>query len=156
MNVHGKLFRSGFLTKEDLSKALKESTLYVDKDFYEEYSKRKAEMQHIALCAKSFIIENWQKIKSWEGLNVTILDNSGKHTKYFNYKPRPKGRGLKSDAFDRLFENLKKEHYPIKTFEAFLDTSDEDFSVTLNGKKHLWIDDESVIVIAEFIEKTLK
>lgn len=156
MNVHGKLFRSGFLNQKELSEALKSSTLYVNKNFYEEYSKRKAELQHISLCAKSYIMENWQQVKSWKGLDVTIIDNTGKSTKYYNYEPLPKGNGQKSDVYDRIFSRLEKDHNPIETFEPFLDTSDEDFSVTLNGKKHLWIDDESVIVIAEFIENSLK
>jgi hypothetical protein len=37
-----------------------------------------------------------------------------------------------------------------------LDPTDGDFSLTVNGKNHLWIDDESVIVIADYIEKSLK
>ena len=37
-----------------------------------------------------------------------------------------------------------------------LDPSDGDFSLTINGKEHWWIQDEAVIIIANYIENQLK
>ena len=37
-----------------------------------------------------------------------------------------------------------------------LDPTDGDFSITINGKEHWWIQDEAVIIIADYIEKKLK
>jgi D-tyrosyl-tRNA(Tyr) deacylase len=37
-----------------------------------------------------------------------------------------------------------------------LDPTDGDFSVTINGNEHWWIQDEAVIIIADYIEKQLK
>jgi hypothetical protein len=34
--------------------------------------------------------------------------------------------------------------------------TDGDFSVTINGNEHWWIQDEAVIIIADYIEKQLK
>jgi hypothetical protein len=40
---------------------------------------------------------------------------------------------------------------------VILDPTDGDFSVTINGdKNHWWIHDEEVIVIANYIEETIK
>ena len=37
--------------------------------------------------------------------------------------------------------------------EPVLDPSDGDFSITINGRDHMWINDEAVVIIADYIEK---
>jgi hypothetical protein len=51
----------------------------------------------------------------------------------------------------------KEKHNPILEFnEVVLDPTDGDFSITVNGDQaHWWIQDEAVILIADYIEKQL-
>jgi hypothetical protein len=58
---------------------------------------------------------------------------------------------------ERIKEHNRERHNPIVSFdEVVLDPTDGDFSVTINGKGHWWISDDSVIAIADYIEKQLK
>ena len=51
----------------------------------------------------------------------------------------------------------KEKHNPVKSIDrVVLDPSDGDFSLTINGKEHWWIQDEAVIIIADYIENQLK
>lgn len=159
--IHGKLFRSSFETTEETKEALQKSTLYVDNNFLEEYNRRIAEMQHIALCAKVYILDNYEKIKNWSKLDVEIRDNTGNITVYYNYIKKEFSKKKGRDAFDRIMQEIdtdnEKKHNPIVSLtDVVLDPTDEDFSLTINGKNHLWIDDQSVILIASYIEKELK
>jgi hypothetical protein len=147
------------MNEEEHEKTWKQSDFYTEKNFMEEYRKHMVAMQHTAECAKIYILKNWESVKDWKDLNVIIRDNSGKNTEYFNYKERERtGKASKSweEMLRRLEKRDKKKHNPITSLTGVvLDTTDGDFSLTINGKDHLWIDDESVIVIADFIEKTL-
>ena len=60
--------------------------------------------------------------------------------------------------FARVDKRNKLRHNPVHTVDNIvLDPSDGDFSVTINGgQEHLWIQDEAVIVIANYIETQLK
>jgi hypothetical protein len=45
-------------------------------------------------------------------------------------------------------------HNPIVELnDVVLDPTDGDFSVTINGKEHWWIEDSAIIKIADYIEK---
>ena len=51
----------------------------------------------------------------------------------------------------------KRNQNPVLTINnVVLDPTDGDFSITINGKEHWWIQDEAVIIIADYIEKRLK
>lgn len=99
-------------------------------------------------------------------LNVIVRDNSKKTTEYFNYiegkrtKRRIRGNKNSSDVLDKIIDRIEKEdkekHNPIKTIsDIVLDSSDGDFSLKINGKNHNWISDDTVIMIADYIEKQL-
>jgi len=112
---------------------------------------------------------------------VAIHDNTGTSTEYYNYVPNPRldlkpspnrggtdaERGIKrprpvrSDVLDKMLRGLdardKAKHNPIVSItRVVLDPTDGDFSLTINGKDHLWIDGEAIIVIADYIEQKLK
>ncbi len=159
-------------TLRENKRKMHNSTLAVKKDFYKEYDKHIAGGQIVSECAKIYILENYKRVKSWTDLNIEITDNSKKKTEYYNYRPRervvrnvqPRADGKRpvksveplSDFFREMEMRDKQRHNPIKTFtNAVLDPTDGDFSVTINGKDHLWLHDECVIVIADFIEKQL-
>ena len=57
----------------------------------------------------------------------------------------------------KMEERRARKHNPIISLtDIVLDPSDGDFSLKINGNDHLWIDDESVVIIADYIEKKLK
>ena len=56
--------------------------------------------------------------------------------------------------FDK--EKKRKQNPVVIINEVVLDPTDGDFSVTINGNEHWWIQDEAVIIIADYIEKQLK
>lgn len=149
------------MNMEDHESYWKRSEFYTDKNFIEEYRLHKIAMQHIAECAKIYIVNNWEKVTDWSNLNVLIKDNTKVATKYYNHIPKSQRKEKTSKAWDRLMKSMEKErskeHNPVKTVEGIvLDTSDGDFSLTINGKDHLWIHDVSVLIIADYIEKQLK
>lgn len=161
-NIYGMLMYPSSMNEADHDKVWQSSEFYTDKNFESEYRKHLIAMTHIVECAKIYVNKNWSLINDWSNLNVIITDNTGKSTKYYNHVPResvgfdPKTLKRKRDIFDDLEKRRKKEHNPIKTLDGVvLDTSDGDFSLTINGKDHLWIDGSSVIVIANYIEKNL-
>jgi len=154
-------FTNVYESIDDFSEGWKNSIFYTEKDFYKEYEKHQAAMQHIAAFGKIFIIKNWEKITDWSKLNVTICDNSKKPTEYYNYIPSDRKNWSRSESVQKFLESMEehrsKRHNPITSVtNVVLDPSDGDFSLDINGKPHFWIDDESVIIIADYIEKQLK
>jgi len=149
------------MTEEEFENGWKESIFYTDKEFLKEYERHQIAMSHISACAKSYILKNWKSVKSWAELDIKINDNSGKPTKYYNHVPSDRSRWGKSQSVQemliRMDEHRANDHNPIVSFtDVVLDPTDGDFSLTINGKDHLWIDDESVILIADYIEERLK
>lgn len=131
----------------------------VSKDFRKTYENHIAIKQIIAESAKIFILNNWKKLKDWSNLEISIIDNSGKETFYYKYRRR-KHRFIATSPLSKTLSKLEKRrkswHNPVKKVsDVVLDTSDGDFSVKINNRWHNWIDKESVIVLADYIEKQL-
>lgn len=161
--VPGQIFSPCFMTEEEYENGYKNSVFYVEKDYMAEYRKHIAAMEHIASIAKSYILKNYKKVTDWSGLNVKIIHGpTGKKTEYYNYVPHIPGDKRASKTWDDIMINIdernKKKHNPIHEFtDVILDPTDGDFSVVINGsEEHWWIQDEAVIVIADYIEKQLK
>jgi len=155
--IHGRIMIPCSFDLESYSKRVKESEGSVESDFLHNYNETLFIGEMISESAKIYIVNNWGKVKDWKDLEVIISDNSGTPTEYYNFKEEKgwtaHGKFLK-DAFD---DANKKRHNPVKELkEIVLDPTDGDFSLTINGKDHLWIDDESVIIIADYIEGKLK
>lgn len=158
--IHGMIMRPCSLSNKENDKVVHSSDYSVKKNFLQEYQNHIAAMQIVAECAKVFILKNWKKVKDWSKLNVVIEDASENPTEYFNYIPREKSKHKDSKTFEKMFESLeksdKKRHNPITSIsDVVLDPTDGDFSLTINGKDHLWILDDSIIVIANYIEEQL-
>ena len=155
--IPGIIFRPCFMSEEAFEEGMRSTEFWTDKNFFNEYRKHIAALDIIADCAKVYITKMWKTVDDWSSLNVIIRDNSGKPTEYFNYVPRNKERKSNSKTWDDMMKRMdkadKKKHNPIVTFdEPVLDPTDGDFSIKLNGKYHLWIDNESIIIIAKYIE----
>lgn len=180
--IHGELFLPCFMTEKEYEDAYKNSIFYVEKDFMSEYRKHLAALPHVASVAKSYILNNWKKITNWDNLDVIIIHGpTGEWTEYYNNeKDLPpleeeepseakkkflslvsKEKPERNSIFERFQKKWDKEnklrHNPIKTIDdVVLDPTDGDFSITVNGKEHWWIQDEAVIIIADYIENQLK
>lgn len=181
--IHGGSFFSPcFLTEEEYANAYKDSVFYVEKDFMGEYQKHLAALPHIASIAKTYVLNNWEKVKDWANLDVVIIHGpTGEWTEYYNNKKilPPVVETEPSDKVKKLLALVSKEsrkesdqmkkwrkeweeednlrHNPIKTIDhVVLDPSDGDFSISVNGKEHWWIQDEAVIIIADYIETEIR
>jgi len=175
------LMRPSAETKEEYEKIWRTSEFWTDKNFHAQYNKWITASQHVIECAKIYCIKNWEKITDWTNLDVVIHDNTGTSTEYYNYIPNPRldlkpspnrsgtdaERGIKrprpvrSDVMDKMLRESdardKAKHNPIISItRVVLDPTDGDFSLTINGKDHLWINGEAIIVIADYIENKLK
>jgi hypothetical protein len=177
--IHGSFFSPCFSTEEEYENAYKESIFYVEKDFMKEYQKHLAALPHIASIAKSYVLNNFEKVTDWANLDVVIIHGpTGEWTEYYNNekilppvkekepsekakkflelvskKPRKESDFMKKWR-DRMEDSNLLRHNPIHVIDkVVLDPSDGDFSITVNGKEHWWIQDEAVIIIADYIEK---
>ena len=162
--ILGEVFSPCFMTEEKFEEGYKNSEFWTDNNFMLEYRRHIAAMCHVASGAKIYILKNWQKVKDWTDLHLIVKHGpSGEITEYFNYVPREprdenrQGSSIFNEVFPEMEKDDEKRHNPILTFDAVvLDPTDGDFSVTINGNEHWWISDESVVVIADFIEQYLK
>lgn len=160
--IIGNLFRLCFTSEEEFENGYKQSEFYVEGDYMSEYRKHLVAMTHISEIAKSYILNNYQKIENWIGLNVKVIDGRNEEfVEYYNHKERNFSRRRMNENYLKLFEEMnqrsKERHNPITSLtDVVLDPTDGDFSLTINGKEFYWIQDEAVIIIADYIEKQLK
>ena len=159
--IQGSIMSPCFMTEADFEEAYRNSTFYVESNYLDEYRKHLAALEHIANIAKSYIFNNWKRVSDWSSLNVIIIHGpSGVATEYYNYVPTDFTK-IHSETWRKLREEMdqreKEKHNPILEFnEVVLDPTDGDFSITVNGDQaHWWIQDEAVILIADYIEKQL-
>jgi hypothetical protein len=159
--IHGIIMRPCATTEENYDKIYQTTEFYTQAGFLAQYQKHLAALDITAECAKIYLAKNWELVKDWSGLEVKITDNTNKTTEYFVYKPNEtRNWNTKLEAIRRMVEDMdkknKEKHNPIETVTGVvLDPTDGDFSLTINGKDHLWIDDESVIIIADYVENQL-
>lgn len=161
--IHGMSMRPVSLTEEDNKKKVMGSTSAKTKDFLDEYNNRIAEMQIISECAKIFIMDNWKVIDDWSDIDIVIRHTIGKERKtssYYKYQEDTCWSDNNSaQSIKKIFDNHNKErHNPMpQVKECVLDSTDGDFSVNLvDGTELWWIDDEAVIIIADYIESKIK
>lgn len=149
------------LNQRDHEKTIFSAKEAIKSDFRKTYQNHIGILQVIAESAKIFILNNYKKVRNWSDLEISIVDNSGKETFYYNHKEeKVKLKNIRSGYYSKRVNSLlnrrKKWHNPVKKVsDVVLDTSDGDFSLDINGKPHLWIDKESVIVLADYIEKSI-
>lgn len=158
--IHGELMTPCFTTEADFEAGYKESPFYVEGDYLAEYRKHMIAMSHIANVAKSYILNNWQRITDWSNLEVTLRHGlTGDTATYYLYRPLSdivsSNENIKS-LFEEVDAENKKRHNPISTVsDVVLDPTDGDFSITVNDTPYWWLEDQSVIIIADYIEKQL-
>lgn len=182
MQIHPSFFTPCFMTEAEYENAYKNSVFYVEKDFMKEYQNHLAALPHIAAIAKSYVLNNFEKVTDWANLDVVIIHGpTGEWTEYYNNekilppvvkkeptermkrflalvsKEKPKEDSILNKWRQEWLEEDKKRHNPIRVIDkVVLDPTDGDFSISVNGKEHWWIQDEAIIIIADYIEKQLK
>jgi hypothetical protein len=160
--IHGVVFTPCFMTEEEFEEGYKKSSFYVERDFKKEYENHIAAMSHISNIAKSYIYNNWEKVNDWGDLEVVISHApTGDTDYYYSHKEKIRKKdyhsSISGDIFLKIDKERKRKQKPVKSFGGVvLDPTDGDFSVTINGKEYWWISDESVIIIADYIEKQLE
>ena len=160
------MMRPASLTEAENALVMGSTKHSVTSGFMDSYRDHIAAMEIVAECAKVFIMENWMKVDDWSDLQVVMEDNHPKqdYVEYYKYEDhyskngerRKTGSDFMAKMFDKWDAENKKRHNPIIKFEEpVLDPTDGDFSVTVNGRQHLWLSDETVIIIADYIENKL-
>ncbi len=153
--IYGHMFRISSPSTEEYGERVSDFIDYTTFDFRNSYRKHYGAMQSIAESAKVFLEKNWAKVKDWSRLSVSIVDNTGDRTEYFNYTEEDRARREDNDPFD-MHDYYLEKHNPVVTLsEMVLDPSDGDFSVCINGHWHNWIDNDAVIMLADYVEAEL-
>ena len=159
-DMYGMMMRPCTFDEAEYEKVWSSSDDSVTEHFFESYRRHTAAKQIVAGCAKLYILKNHEKVTDWSNMNVIIEDNTDDVTDYYHFQKRRirfKKKNVLDEIDDRIDVENKLRHNPVSTVtNVVLDTSDGDFSLTINGTHHLWISNDSVIVIAAYIEKQLR
>lgn len=156
--LYGLVFLPSASNIEEYDKRIHSADYAVESDFRKVYQNHMAAMEIVAMSAKIYAVKNWEKVKDWSDLDISIVDNTGKETHYYKYVERNVKCYSKfaEERRNKINEENRNNQNPVATLmDVVLDTSDGDFSLMINGHHHLWIDDESVIVLADYIEKQI-
>lgn len=159
-----------FTDEKDFKEAYESCESAVTKDFGDNYIKLLDKIDVLTNCAKSYIFENYKKVKDWSKLDIVLIDRnpniegSLEDRKVHFYdcekpKQRKFGKGA-SDIINDMFEEIDNDQYenrnPVKSVsKVVLDPSDGDFSVTVNDREFWWINTDSIIVLAKYIEENI-
>lgn len=163
--IYGLMMRPVSTTAEENKEVMMSTAVSIREKFFERYSSLIAEMQIVAECAKIYIDENWQKVKDWSDLEIVMEDANtlDDYVEYYNYKEKSTSilSNSKSDFLKnfrkRTEERNKARHNPVVSVtDVVLDPSDGDFSLTVNGRVHMWISDATVIILSKFVEDQIK
>ena len=178
--MYGMMLRPASTTDADNEAVMHSSDYSVSSNFSKEYCNHIAAMQIVAECAKIYVLNNWEKVKDWTDIEVVMEDantlsshlnkaNGGNpledYVEYFKYTGKrlkrkinqnKNGHNFMDDFMNEMDEKDKARHNPATSVSGVvLDTSDGDFSLTINGRQHMWISDSTVIIIADYIENQL-
>ena len=127
---------------------------YSEMNFQDSNSKIWVAHNSLISAAKIYIIDNYKRITDYSDLHLMLRSGATGFKFYFGPKS---GRGIsKSSIITEILKELDDQTIVIEKFdEAIYDWSDGDFSVVFNEVSYNWIDDESVINIASYIEEKL-
>lgn len=127
---------------------------YSDMNFRDNHSKLWAAHNYLISAAKIYVIDNYKSIDDYSELDLIL--RSGATGEKFYFGPKRNRVVSRSEILTEILKDLDSVTIPIETFDqAIYDWSDGDFSVVFNGVSYNWIDDDSVINIASYIEEKL-
>ena len=154
--IPGMIMTPCFSTEEEFKQAHHQARHGVQNGFMDAYRDHLAGLEIVASCAKSYILDHYQEVEDWSGLNVKVKDWSGDTFHYYKYEDRScdwKDTTI-AQAFKEFDEEEQRNQMPVESVtDPVLDPSDGDFSITINGHQHGWINDQAIVIIADYIEK---
>ena len=128
---------------------------YSEMNFQDNNSKIWVAHNSLIAAAKIYIIDNYKLIDDYTDLDLIL--RSGATGGRFYFGPKRNREVSRSKELTRILKELDNQTILIESFdEAIYDWTDGDFSVVFNGESYNWIDDDSVISIASYIEKKLE
>lgn len=128
---------------------------YSDLNFQDNNSKIWVAHNSLISAAKIYIIDNYKLVDDYSDLDLIL--RSGATGKRFYFGPKRNRNVSRSKELTRILKDLDNQTIVIESFdEAIYDWTDGDFSVVFNNEPYNWIDDDSVISIASYIEKKLE
>lgn len=144
--------------EEEVLSSIRHSQKYKSGNFGRAYISSLAELRGVVEAAKIYILDNYKKIDNYRELHLMLVCANHKGKVYFGQRSKtPKKKGGKESPLTRLIKEIDKKTIEIKTFDkAVYDWTDGDFSVVFNGVDYNWIDSNSIVDIASYIEKKLE
>ncbi len=128
---------------------------YSEMNFQDNNSKIWVAHNSLIEAAKIYVIDNYKLIDDYSGLDLIL--RSGATGDRFYFGPKRSREVSRSGMLTNILKDLDSRTITIETFDdAIYDWSDGDFSVVFNGVSYNWIDSDSVINIASYIEKKLE
>jgi len=145
--------------EEEVLSGIRKDRRYNEGNFEIKYIELSAEIRSVVEAAKIYILDNYKKVKDYKDLHLMLRCANHDGTQYFgpkSQKPK-KEQGLISKTLQNAIKRLDKQTIQIKKFdEAVYDWTDGDFSVVFNGVNYNWIDGNSIVDIASYIERKIE
>ena len=144
-------------SENEVLEGIRKSKKYKEGNFNEIYLQLNREFSDVISAAKIYILDNYQKVSDYSDLSLILRCANHKGSRYFGKKSKPRMGANTSSVLKNMLSELDKETIQIEKFDkAVYDWSDGDFSVTFNGVGYNWIDSNSIVDIAHYIEEKLK
>lgn len=161
--IHGQVYmRPHLMTAEQNSAYAMGLRHSCASDFLSEFNRHIDAMRAVSECAKVYIDDHWRLIEDWTDLNIIIDDLSGETVEYYNYKEDPRlsktidNELIKVGFLTKIDGRNKAKHNPILRMDDIrLDYGTGFLTVIINGRVHEGIEDEAIVLIADFIERQL-
>lgn len=144
-------------SEQEVLNSLRSSVKYSERNFLGAFDNLSLEIRRVVEAAKIYILDNYQKVSDYSDLSLILRCANHKGSRYFGKKSKPRMGANTSSVLKNMLSELDKETIQIEKFDkAVYDWSDGDFSVTFNGVGYNWIDSNSIVDIAHYIEEKLK
>jgi ssDNA-binding replication factor A large subunit len=146
-------------SEQEVLDSIRNTEKYKSGEFRKKYLQFSSELRGIIEASKIYILDNYKKIDDYSELSLILRCVNHDGTKYFGKKgiKRRKKKNGENTILSDLLAEMERERIEISNFDsAVYDWSDGDFSVVFNGVPYNWIDGESIIDIASYIENNIK
>lgn len=116
-------------------------------DFKRRLSRIEEEQYMLVEEATKYIEKKWKNVTDWQNLAIYISCSGSEIPREYHYDPNP------SKTLMKLFKATPSIIDPNR-FEIVIDELDRDVSLNVNGYEYLFISNDNIITIAQFISET--
>lgn len=142
--------------ENEILESIRNSEKYKSGNFQRVYITAFAEIKRVIEAAKIYVLDNYQKVEDYSDLHLMIRCANHSKTCYFGKKSKTDFPRSGSKVMARILKEIDNETIEITSLDkSVYDWTDGDFSVVINGVDYNWIDDNSIVDIADYIEKRL-